>query len=199
MDVVFFATTVELRSWFAAHHESATELWVGFYKKATGRPTISWSDAVDQALCFGWIDGIRKRIDDASYTNRFTPRKPTSAWSNINIAKVEALTAQGLMLPAGLRVYALRDPARSGIYSFERADAGLPDEYAQQFMKHEAAWAFFLAQPPGYRRLASHWVMSAKREETRQKRLATLIADSAHGRRIASLAGRPPRPSEAVD
>jgi uncharacterized protein YdeI (YjbR/CyaY-like superfamily) len=188
VEVVYFETPAELRAWFEAHHETATELWVGFHKKATGRPSLTWSEAVDQALCFGWIDGIRKSVDEGSYTNRFTPRKSTSNWSNVNIAKVEQLTAAGLMTPAGARAFAARDAARSGVYSFEQAQAGFPAEVERQFREHEAAWTFYQAQPAGYRRLTCHWVMSAKREETRQKRLGILIEDSANGRRIAQLA-----------
>ena len=192
MDVLFFETPSEFRAWLEVNHETATELWVGFHKKATGRPSMTWPEAVDQALCFGWIDGIRKSVDEHSYTNRFTPRKPTSNWSKVNVEKVAKLTEQGLMTPAGLRAFALRDEARSGIYSFEERPTELPPEYAERFQQHAPAWAFFQAQPPGYRRTAMHWVLSAKREETRLKRLETLIEDSANARRIGLLA----RPSK---
>ena len=192
MDVRFFETPAELRAWLEANHETATELWVGFHKKATGRPSITWSEAVDQALCFGWIDGVRKSVDASSYANRFTPRRPTSAWSKVNIEKVARLREQGLMRPAGLRAFEARDEARSGIYSFEQAPKELPPAYAERFQQHGPAWAFFQAQPPGYRRTATFWVVSAKREETRLKRLDTLIEDSAQGRRIGLLA----RPSK---
>ena len=192
MEVVFFETPSEFRAWLEAHHETATELWVGFHKKRTGRPSMIWPEAVDQALCFGWIDGIRKRVDETSYANRFTPRKAKSTWSNVNIAKVASLTERGLMTPAGLRAFEARDGARSGIYSFEQDEHTLAPAYEQQLQEHAAAWAFFQVQPPGYRRTASFWVMSAKREETRLKRLATLIDDSEHGRRIGLLA----RPSK---
>lgn len=188
MDVRFFETPDQFRAWLEAHHETATELWVGFYKKATGRPSITWPEAVDQALCFGWIDGVRRSVDEHSYANRFTPRKAKSAWSNVNIAKVQTLLEQGLMRPAGLRAFEAREAGNSGVYSFEQRPQALPPEYEQQFRAHGPAWAFFEAQPPGYRRTAMHWVLSAKREETRQKRLATLIEDSARGRRIALLA-----------
>ena len=187
MDPIFFETPAQFRAWLEANHETATEIWVGFHKKSTGRPSMVWSEAVDQAICFGWIDGIRKSVDADRYTNRFTPRKPASNWSNVNIAKVEALTAQGLMMPAGVRAFELRKEARSGVYSFEQRPDGLPPEYEAQFKEHPVAWERFQAQPPGYRRTATHWVLSAKREETRQKRLATLIADSAQDRRIAQL------------
>jgi uncharacterized protein YdeI (YjbR/CyaY-like superfamily) len=192
MDVLFFETSAEFRAWLEANHETATELWVGFHKKATGRPSITWPEAVDQALCFGWIDGIRKSVDESSYTNRFTPRKPTSTWSKVNIEKVARLDEQGLMMPAGQRAFGARDEASSGIYSFEQRPQELPPEYAERFQQNGPAWAFFQAQPPGYRRTATHWVTSAKREETRLKRLATLIDDSEHGRRIGLLT-RPPK------
>jgi uncharacterized protein YdeI (YjbR/CyaY-like superfamily) len=187
MDVRFFETPAEFRAWLDAHHDTATELWVGFHKKGTGRPSMTWPEAVDQALCFGWIDGIRKSVDESSYTNRFTPRKAKSTWSRVNIARVAELTRQGWMTPAGLRAFEARDEAKSG-YSFEQRPQELSPEYAGRFQQHGSAWAFFQAQPPGYRRTASFWVMSAKREETRLKRLATLIDDSEHGRRIGLLA-----------
>jgi uncharacterized protein YdeI (YjbR/CyaY-like superfamily) len=143
---------------------------------------------VDQALCFGWIDGVRRSLDDDRYVMRFTPRKPRSNWSKINIAKVAELTAQGLMMPAGLRAFERREEARSGVYSFEQEQPHeLPPEYVARFQENRTAWELFQKQPPGYRRTATHWVMSAKREETRLKRLATLIEDSANGRRIAPL------------
>jgi uncharacterized protein YdeI (YjbR/CyaY-like superfamily) len=196
MEPIFFESTVEFRAWLEAHHETATELWVGFYKKASGKPSMTWSEAVDQALCFGWIDGVRRSVGEDGYANRFTPRKPRSNWSNVNIAKVETLTAQGLMMPAGLRAFEQRDAARSGVYSFEKRPESLPPEYEARFKEYPAAWDFYLAQPPGYRRLTAHWVTSAKREETRLKRLATLIEDSANGRRIAQLARPADRTSE---
>jgi uncharacterized protein YdeI (YjbR/CyaY-like superfamily) len=187
VDPIFFETPAEFRAWLEAHHETATEFWVGFYKKASGKSSMTWSEAVDQALCFGWIDGVRRSVGGDGYANRFTPRKPRSNWSNVNIAKVEALTAQGLMMPAGLRAFEQRDAARSGVYSFERRPEALPPEYEARFKERPAAWDFYQRQPPGYRRLTTHWVTSAKREETRVKRLAMLIKDSANGRRIAQL------------
>ena len=188
MEIRFFETSSEFRRWLEAHHQTATEQWVGFHKKGSGRPSISWPEAVDQALCFGWIDGIRKSIDQHSYTNRFTPRKTKSTWSKVNIARVTELTAQGLMAPAGLRAFEAREAANSGIYSFEQEPAALEPAYERRFQANVPAWEFFQAQPPGYRRTTTFWVMSAKREETRLKRLDTLIADSEHGRRIALLA-----------
>jgi uncharacterized protein YdeI (YjbR/CyaY-like superfamily) len=191
VEVRFFETPADFRAWLEAHHDTETELWVGFHKKGSGRPSITWPEAVDQALCFGWIDGIRKRIDGDSYANRFTPRKVQSTWSNVNVANVARLKERGLMMPAGLRAFEARDEARSGIYSFEQDQHALAPAYKQRFQEHGAAWGFFKAQPPGYRRTASFWVMSARREETRLKRLATLIDDSEHGRRIALVARSP--------
>ena len=192
VDIRFFETPAEFRAWLEANHETATELWVGLHKKSTGRPSITWAEAVDQALCFGWIDGIRKSVDEHSYTNRFTPRKPTSNLSKVNIEKVARLKEQGLMAPAGLHAFEARDEANSGTYSFEQRPQALPPEYTERFRQNDPAWAFFQAQPPGYRRTVIHWVSSAKREETRLKRLDTLIEDSANGRRIGLLA-RPAR------
>jgi uncharacterized protein YdeI (YjbR/CyaY-like superfamily) len=188
LEPIFFASPAEFRAWLEAHHATETELMVGFYKKATGKPTMTWSESVDQALCFGWIDGVRRSLDEDRYVMRFTPRKLRSNWSKINIAKVAELTAQGLMMPAGRRAFEQREDARSGVYSFEQEQPQeLPPEYVARFQGNPTAWDLFQQQPPGYRRTATHWVMSAKREETRLKRLATLIGDSANGRRIAPL------------
>jgi uncharacterized protein YdeI (YjbR/CyaY-like superfamily) len=186
MEPLFFASASEWRAWLAEHHATATEVVVGFHKKKTGKPSMTWSEAVDQALCFGWIDGIRHSLGPDAYTNRFTPRKPTSNWSNVNVAKVEALRRQGLMHPAGLAAFALRPPVRTGVYSFEAGDDGLGD-YEAEFRRDAMAWSWFESQPPGYRKQASHWVRSAKREETRRSRLLTLIADSRAGKRIKPL------------
>ncbi|HET9495869.1 MAG TPA: YdeI/OmpD-associated family protein, partial [Chloroflexia bacterium] len=152
-----------------------------------GKPSITWPEAVDQALCFGWIDGIRKSVDADSYMNRFTPRRPRSTWSAVNIKRVQELTEAGLMRPAGIAAFEKRTDDNSAIYSYEQRDARLDPEYERQIRANEAAWNFFQAQPPWYRRTASRWVMSAKREETRRKRLAALIEDSAHGRTIPPL------------
>lgn len=185
MDVVFFPTPDDFRAWLEANHQSAQELWVGYYKKDSGRPSISWPESVDQALCFGWIDGIRKRIDDESYKIRFTPRKPSSIWSAVNIARVAELTELGLMQPAGVAAFEKRKEDKSAIYTYEQRDSvSLPEDYERQLKANEAAWAYFQARPPSYQKAALHWVMSAKKEETRLKRLATLIDDSQHGRFI---------------
>jgi uncharacterized protein YdeI (YjbR/CyaY-like superfamily) len=197
MEPIYFESPAAFRAWLEAHHETETEVLAGFHRKATGRPTLTWSESVDQALCFGWIDGVRRTVDKEGYTIRFTPRKAKSTWSNVNIAKVAELTAQGLMVSAGLRAFELRDEARSGIYSFEQErPQEFPPEYEAQFQANPAAWERFQAMPPGYRRTATHWVLRAKREETRLKRLATLIADSERGRRIALLTRPADRTSE---
>lgn len=187
-EVVFFATPAEFRAWLMEHHTSAKELWVGFYKKGSGRPSITWPEAVDEALCVGWIDGRRQSIDAESYRIRFTPRRPQSIWSTVNIARVAELTAQGRMQPAGLAAFAQRSEARSGVYSHEQQqEQTLSPVDEERFRANPAAWAFFEAQPPSYRHRALHWVFSAKQEATRQKRFATLIEDSANGQRIALL------------
>ena len=187
MDVRYFATPAELRAWLAEHHATATELWVGFHRKETGRPSVTWPEVVDEALCVGWIDGIRKRVDEGSFTIRLTPRKRGSIWSAVNIANVARLTAEGRMTPAGLAAFALRDEAKSRVYSYERATASLPDDLEARFRANPDAWRFFEAQPPGYRKLSTFWVVSAKRDETRAKRLDQLIEDSAAGRRLGAL------------
>jgi uncharacterized protein YdeI (YjbR/CyaY-like superfamily) len=185
---VFFSTPDDFRAWLEEHHGDARELIVGFYKKGSGRASMTWSESVDQALCFGWIDGVRRRIDDDSYTIRFTPRKPRSTWSAVNVAKVAQLEARGLMTPAGRRAFEQRAEHRTGTYSYERRDeAQLPEDYEQRFRSNAAAWEFFQSQPPSYRRTAIHLVVSAKQHTTRERRLEQLIADSAAGRRIKQL------------
>lgn len=182
---VFFDSAQDFRAWLAAHADSATELLVGFHKVGSGRPSMSWSESVDQALCHGWIDGVRRRIDDASYSIRFTPRKPRSIWSAVNIAKIEALRAQGLLLPAGEAAFAHRSEERSRVYSHERdTPAELDAANAGQFQAQPAAWAYFCACPPGYRATVLHWVTSAKKPETRSARLARLIDACAAGQRL---------------
>lgn len=185
---VFFASTEEFRAWLARHHATATELWVGFHKKHTRRPSLTWPESVDAALAFGWIDGVRKTLDADAYVIRFTPRKRGSIWSNVNIKKAEALIQAGLMHASGLRAFEARDEKKSGIYLFEqRQHPRLTAAEQKELRANAAAWTFFQAQPPGYRRLTMHWVISAKRPETRARRLGILIADSAAGRRIRQL------------
>lgn len=183
----FFATPAKFRAWLQKHHHHRTELLVGFYKRGSGKPSITWPESVDQALCFGWIDGIRRSIDDERYTIRFTPRKERSKWSAVNIARAKELIALGLMQPAGLAAFEKHDGVEAG-YSYERPEPAelLPEQLAA-FRAKRKAWTFFEAQPSWYRRAAIHWVVSAKKEETRARRLATLIEDSAAGRTIAPL------------
>jgi uncharacterized protein YdeI (YjbR/CyaY-like superfamily) len=188
MKPTFFATAADFRRWLERHHDSAKELLVGFYKVGSGKPSMTWPESVDQALCFGWIDGVRKGIDDESYTIRFTPRKPRSIWSANNIRRVGELKELGLMQPDGLRAFERRSPERSAIYSFEKPPAELPAEAEAAFRKRKAAWTFFNAQPPSYRRVAIHWVTTAKKEETRARRLEKLIEASASGRRLDQFA-----------
>jgi uncharacterized protein YdeI (YjbR/CyaY-like superfamily) len=184
----FFATPGEFRAWLESHHDRARELLVGFYKRSSGRPSMTWPESVDEALCFGWIDGVRRSLGEDAYTIRFTPRRPGSIWSAINVAKVATLTEAGKMRPSGERVFAARRPDRTGVYSFERKEPPvLSNAQATLLRKNAKAAAFFDAQPPWYRRTAIHWVVSAKREDTRARRLAELIADSAAGRRITVL------------
>ena len=187
MKPTFFATPADLRRWFAKNAGSKTELLVGFHRKGSGKPSITWPESVDEALCVGWIDGVRRRIDETSYTIRFTPRRPGSMWSAINIAKVKELTAAGRMKPAGLAAFAARD-ARDAGYSYQQlTTAPFSPEQEKRFRRDGKAWRFFSAQPPGYRRVATFWVASAKKQETRERRLAILIADSAAGRRLGRL------------
>jgi uncharacterized protein YdeI (YjbR/CyaY-like superfamily) len=181
----FFRTPADFRTWLHANHHRATELLVGFHKKGSGKPSLTWPESVDEALCYGWIDGVRRSLGQDSYTIRFTPRKAASIWSNVNVAKVEALLKAGRMMPAGLAAWARRDPVKTGVYAFERLEAASFDEAAAaRFRRARAAWRYFQAQPPGYRRLATHWVVSAKRPDTRERRLAALIDHSARGERL---------------
>ena len=183
----FFATEADFRRWLEANHASAPELLVGFWKKASGRPSIDWPQARDQALCFGWIDGIRKSRDDDSYTIRFTPRRSGSVWSKVNIGRVEALRAAGQMTAAGERAFEAGKEDRSH-YSYESQARPLEPEEEQLFRADRAAWADWERRPLGYRKMVLHWVTSAKKPETRARRLATLIEDSAAGRKIAGVA-----------
>jgi uncharacterized protein YdeI (YjbR/CyaY-like superfamily) len=186
----FFATPDEFRAWLEENHESESEVVVGFYKKSTGRPSLTWTESVREALCFGWIDGVRRRIDDDSYSIRFTPRRRGSNWSVVNVRHVEELTRAGRMHSVGIEAFEARTPEKTGVYTYEnRHEAKLSPEHEEQFQANEKAWGFFQAQPPGYRQTAIFWVVSAKREETRARRLATLIDDSAHDRRIGLLSG----------
>ena len=183
--IKFFATPAKWRAWLEKNHAKVTELWVGFYKKDSGRPSITWPESVDQALCFGWIDGLRKSLGDESYMIRFTPRKPTSIWSAINIRRATELAADGQMAPAGEKAFAARSENRSGIYSYEQRTSEMPPEFEGPLKANAAAWKFWRAQTPGYRKVVGWWIVSAKQDVTRQRRLARLIEDSANGRTIA--------------
>jgi uncharacterized protein YdeI (YjbR/CyaY-like superfamily) len=188
MDAKFFPTPADFRKWFESNHDKETELLVGFYKKDTGKPSITWPESVDQALCFGWIDGIRKKIDEESYSIRFTPRKKSSIWSAVNIKRVSELTEHGLMKPSGLAVFEQRKKDKSAIYSYEQRDkAALEPDDEKQFKANKKAWEWFHAQAPSYQKAAIWWVVSAKQEATRQKRIASLIEDSENRLRIAFM------------
>ncbi len=183
----YFATPAEFRKWLEKNHEKKTELIVGFHKVGSGKPSITWPESVDQALCFGWIDGIRRNIDKDSYSIRFTPRKASGIWSAVNLKKIEELTEKGLMQPAGIAVYNKRQESRSKIYSHEIAPVALSQEFLEKLQGNEAAWSYFQAKPASYRNPATNWVMGAKQEATRLKRLNELITDSAAGRKIKLL------------
>ena len=186
-DVRFFATPGELRDWFDANHETADELWLGYYRKSTGRPSVDWSQAVDEALCVGWIDGVRRSVDETSFVQRFTPRRKGSTWSAINVAKVAALTEEGRMRPAGLAAFEARSDANTAIYSYEQPEAAFTPEEEARFQADASAWAAWEARPPSYRRAVTHWVTSAKQAATRARRLDTLISDSAAGRKVGPM------------
>jgi uncharacterized protein YdeI (YjbR/CyaY-like superfamily) len=184
----FFATPGKFRAWLEQHHANSRELWVGFYKRNSGKPSISWPEAVDQALCFGWIDGIRKSLDATSYVIRFTPRRPRSTWSAVNTVRAKELVLQGLMSPAGLSAFQQRSDEKSAIYSYEqRKSAKLDNAQEQQFRANQRAWIYFQNQPPWYRRTSTYWVISAKKEETRAKRLELLIQCSERQQSVPPL------------
>jgi uncharacterized protein YdeI (YjbR/CyaY-like superfamily) len=183
----YFSSAERFRQWLEKHCATATELWVGFYKKSSGQPSITYPEALDEALCFGWIDGIRKAVDESRYTIRFTPRKPGSIWSNVNIKRANELIASGRMAPAGLAAFEARTAEKSGVYSYENRPRQLTAEYEKTFRANAKAWEYFQSQAPHYQRTACAWVMTAKMEETRLRRLATLIEDSANERWIAVM------------
>lgn len=188
-----FSSQAAFRTWLEKNHASAAELWVGFYKKATGKTAMTYPEAVDEALCWGWIDGIKRRVDDERYTNRFTPRKPVSKWSDVNLRRYAELDAAGRIAPPGAAAFARFDPKKHGAYSFEARPEAFPPELEKRFKKDRAAWAFFQDQPRGYRRLAIHWTTSAKREETCLRRLEKLMRFSAAGERLPEISGGPAR------
>src|SRR6266852_5716543 len=187
----FFPTPSDFRAWFESHHDQFQELFVGFHKKSSGKPSITWPESVDEALCFGWIDGVRKSLDETRYAIRFTRRKPRSVWSAVNIERAKALIKLGRMHPAGLKAFEQRTDERSAIYSYEqRQSVELSEAFEKQLRPNKKAWEFFLAKAPWYRRAAAHWVLSAKKDETKVKRLAKLIEDSEHQRTVPPLTRR---------
>lgn len=188
---IYFESAAAWRRWLAAHHASATALWVGFHKKGTGAPTMTWPESVDEALCHGWIDGIRKSVDDHRYVIRFTPRKPTSIWSAVNTRRAQELIDAKRMRPPGLRAFEARVERRSGVYSFEQRRVDLPPEYAKRLRANTAARKFFESEAPSYRKACFWWIVSAKREETRGSRLERLIEHSAKGERIPQFVAPP--------
>jgi uncharacterized protein YdeI (YjbR/CyaY-like superfamily) len=181
MTIIFFQNQQEFRNWLEENHQTKTELLVGFYKVNSGKPSMTWSQSVDVALCFGWIDGITRSMDKDSYQIRFTPRKKNSIWSAVNIKKVEQLTEQGLMQAAGLESFQNRSENKSKIYAFENEEVKFSPEFEAQFKANPPAWDYFQSLAASYRKTSSHWVMSAKQDATRLKRLNELISDSAKG------------------
>ena len=193
MDITFLKSSAEFQTWLGENHDKATELWVGFYKRAANKVGITYPDALDQALCFGWIDGVRKNVNEMSYTIRFSPRKSNSSWSSVNIKRAEELSRLGLMRSAGLEAFERGRETRQ--YSYENRARKLDEPHERRFKENGKAWDFFQAQPPGYQRVVTWWVMSAKREETRLRRLTSLIEYSERGERLPMLT--PPRRSKA--
>ena len=179
----FFKSQSEFRKWLEKNHAKETELALGFYKKGSGKASITYPEALDEALCFGWIDGVRRSLSDEVYVQRFTPRKAKSIWSRVNVGHVERLKKLGRMAPAGLKAYALRDPKKTAIYAYENRPREFAPEYEKEFRANKKAWEFFEKEPPSIKRVCIFWVMSAKQEETRQRRLAHLIESSAKGER----------------
>jgi uncharacterized protein YdeI (YjbR/CyaY-like superfamily) len=186
-DIRYFATPDSLRDWFDANHGTADELWLGYYRKSTGRPSVDWPQAVEEALCVGWIDGVRRSLDDTSHVQRFTPRRKGSTWSAVNVAKVAALTEQGRMRPAGIAAFEARTADNTAVYSYEREVAAFTHVEEARFRAEPAAWTDWEARPPSYRRAVTHWVTSAKQPATRVRRLDALIADSAAGQIVGPM------------
>ena len=178
MDPVYFQNEDEFRKWLGKNHDKESEIIVGYYKVGTGKPSMTWSQSVDQAICYGWIDGIRRSIDEERYTIRFTPRRPGSIWSNVNIKKVEELKKKGLMKEPGLKIFNDRKDSKSGIYSFEKEIIKLDNKFEKMFKSNKVAWEFFVRQAPSYQRIRTYWIMSAKQEETKIARLKKLILAS---------------------
>ena len=192
MSVLFFETKADWRAWLEQNHDSAHEVVVGFYKKASGKPSITWPEAVDEALCFGWIDSVRRSLDDESYANRFTPRRARSTWSRVNIKRFEELDRLGLVQPAGRLAFDARDPKRSGLYSYEQARK-VGREYEERLKSNPKAWQFFQSRAPSYQRSAWHWIADAKQDATRTRRLESLIEHSEKGLTVPPLTLRRPK------
>jgi len=190
MEPKFFTSQEKFRQWLEKNHDRANELLLGFHKKDSGKKSVTYPQALDEALCFGWIDGVRKSLDEKSYTIRFTPRKPRSIWSNVNVGHVERLKKEGRMAEPGLKAYALRDPKRTGIYAFENEPREFSPEFEKKFRANKRAWEFFQSEPPSIRKVCISWVMTAKKEETRLRRLDQLIARAAQGIRSGVLASK---------
>src|SRR6266536_551452 len=184
MKIKYFKSARDFRRWLEKNHAISQELWVGYYKKSSRQPSITWPESVDEALCFGWIDGIRKSVDDLRYTSRFTPRRRGSIWSAVNIKRAHELSDKGLMEPAGMAAFDARKENRSGIYSYEQRSEKLAAPYEKKLRQNKAAWEFFYAQPPSYRKAIGWWVVSAKQEATRFKRLEKMMKESARGKRL---------------
>jgi uncharacterized protein YdeI (YjbR/CyaY-like superfamily) len=184
MKIKYFKSANDFRSWLEKNHATTQELWVGYHKKSSKQASMTWPESVDEALCFGWIDGIRKSVDDLRYTIRFTPRRRGSIWSAINIKRAQELSDQGLMKPPGVAAFRARKEYRSGIYSYEQRSANLDGPYEKMLRQYKAAWDFFYAQPPSYRKTIGWWIVSAKQEATRLKRLQKLIEQSANKKRL---------------
>jgi uncharacterized protein YdeI (YjbR/CyaY-like superfamily) len=184
MKIKYFKSANDFRRWLEKNHATTQELWVGYHKKSSKRPSVTWPESVDEALCFGWIDGIRKSVDDLRYTIRFTPRRRGSIWSAVNIERAQELCDKGLMKPPGMAAFEARKENRSGIYSYEQRSANLDGPYEKRLKQNKVAWDFFYAQPPSYRKAIGWWIVSAKQEATRQKRLQKLIEESANSKRL---------------
>jgi uncharacterized protein YdeI (YjbR/CyaY-like superfamily) len=191
----FFTSAAQFRQWLQVHHDTATELVVGFHRVGAGKPTLTWTDAVREALCFGWIDGVVRRLDDTRYSRRFTPRSARSIWSAVNIRHAEALIAAGLMQRAGQAAFDARSADRSGVYSFEQRPVELPEPLVLPLREHASAWNYWTSQPKSYRQAAGWWVVSAKQQTTREKRLRALVDFCAKAQRIPQFVSTPRSPS----
>jgi uncharacterized protein YdeI (YjbR/CyaY-like superfamily) len=184
MKPLFFENVTAFREWLKLNGKKETELLVGYYKVSTGKPSMNWSESVDQALCFGWIDGVRRSIDEASYCIRFTPRKPNSNWSAVNIRKMEELISSGQMTPAGLNLFGQRKESKSEVYSYENRTEAFPPKIEERFHQNKKAWEFFTKQAPSYRKTVIYWIMSSKQEATLEKRFAQLVSECEEGKRL---------------